>query len=188
MKKYLLIVLFLIAGLVQAQVSGKAYQDIVKHGHGGNSVSWVSEFVFVDSGATRIGPFSVDESPIGIAITRNAVWDSAGTGLNDLDSVSYHWDSTWTASDFAFLYGFETILNDSARAEFEDTDLYDFLPVVDEDGIRVTAQADSMQYTTLVPIKMAGAKYMYVEFYNSTTGALVAQTEPRTLVLFYRKY
>lgn len=192
MKKILLILglIALFVPPIQAQVAGGAYSSITSHGRGTNSTNWVREFVFTDSGATRIGPILVDQSPIGIAITRDAVWDSAGTGLADLDSVSYHWDSSWTASDFAFLFGFETMLNDSARATFVETDTYDYLPLYsnDNDTARYTVQADSMRYVELPELKMAGAKYMYIEFYDSVGDSLVPQTEPRTLVLFYRKY
>ena len=187
MKKILLI-LSLFAGYMSAQVTGQAFSGVTVHGNGANSTGWAVEHVFVDSGATRVGAFSVDQPPIGIAVTRTAIWDSAGTGLTDLDSVSYHWDSTWTASDFAFLYGYESVLNDSARALTAETDLLDYLPVFDEDGDRLVVQADSMRYVKLPPVDFAGAKYMYVEFYDSVGDSLVPQTEPRTLILFYRKY
>jgi hypothetical protein len=178
MKKILLI-LSLFAGYMSAQVTGEAFSSVTTHGGGTNSTGWVVEHVFVESGATRVGIFSVDQSPIGIAVTRDAVYDSID---------GYHWDSSWTASDFAFLYGYERVLNDSARAVFTDSDSLDFLPVFDEDGDRLVVEADSMRYIKLPPVDHAGAKYMYVEFYDSVGDSLVPQTEPRTLILFYRKY
>ena len=185
MKKILLI-LSLFAGYMSAQVTGQAFTGVTVHGGGTNTTGWAVEHVFVDSGATRIGAFSVDQSPIGIAITRDAVYDS--TLASGYAADGYHWDSSWTASDFAFLFGYERVLNDSARAVFTDSDSLDFLPVFDEDGDRIVVQADSMRYVKLPPVDFAGAKYMYVEFYDSVGDSLVPQTEPRTLILFYRKY
>ena len=180
MKKILLLALLFIGTIcLNAQVTGQTYSDITTHGRGGNSTRWVAEYVFTDSGDTRIGPFSVDQSPIGIAVTRDAVYDTID---------GYHWDSSWTASDFAFLLGAPRVLNDSARAVFTLTDSLDFWPVIDSDGDRVVSQADSMSYTVLKPIEQAGAKYMYVEFYDSDGDSLVIQRESRTLVLFYREY
>lgn len=183
MKKILLIIM-LFAGYVFGQVTGQPFSGVTTHGNGSNSTSWVAEHVFVDSGATRIGAFSVDQPPIGIGITRNAVWDSVTASTSD----DYHWDSSWTASDFAFLYGYERVLNDSARAVFTDSDSLDFLPLFDEDGDRMVVQADSMRYVKLPPAQHAGAKYMYVEFYDSVGDTLVPQGASRTLILFYRKY
>ena len=182
MKKLFLLILF--AGILHAQAFEQAYSSITKHGNGANGSQWVREFVFTDSGATRIGPVSADQSPIGIAITRNAVWDSVTATPSD----DYTWDSSWTASDFSFLFGFESVLNDSARAVFTETDTYDFLPFFETDGSRYVVQADSMSYIELPPVKMAGAKYMYIEFYDSVGDSLVPQAAPRTFVLFYRKY
>ena len=187
MKKLIVLFLFLSVSVL-AQTTGKVRTDLTAHGTESNVTDWVREFVFADSGATEIGPFSVGQPPIGVAITRDAVWDSAGAGLTNLDSVSYHWDSTWTASDFAYLLGFERILNDSSRANVASTDSIDFLPLYDEDGNRYVVQADSMRYVYLPPTKVAGAKYFYLEFYDEAGDSLVPQTEPRTLVLFYRKY
>lgn len=184
MKKLFLLILF--AGILHAQAFEQAYSSIVSHGNGANSTKWVREFVFADSGATRIGAFSCDQPPIGIAITRNAVWDSITATTSD----DYHWDSSWTASDFSFLFGFESILNDSARAVFTSTGTYDFLPYFESDSAtsRYIVQADSMRYIELPQVKMAGAKYFFVEFYDAVGDSLVPQTAPRTFVLFYRSY
>jgi len=188
MKKLLFITLLFVS-VSMAQTTGKVRGDLTSHGSGSNSTAWETEYVFAATGATYIGPFSCDEPPIGIAITRDAVYDSAGTGLTNLDSVSYHWDSTWTASDFAYSFGFLRPLNDSARTSSTLTDSIDFLPFYkDTENTRYVVQADSMRYISLPPVIMAGAKYFYLEFYDSTGDTLVAQTEPRTLMLFYRKY
>lgn len=184
MRKILAIIVLAIAGVLNAQVSGQAITDIEKYGYGGNSTKWVQETIFIDAGATRIGPFSCDQSPIGIAVTRNAVWDSITATTSD----DYHWDSSWTASDFSFLFGFERVLNDSARAVFTGTNTYDFLPFYEEDGTRYVVQADSMRYIELPPVKMAGAKYMYIEFYDSVGDSLVPQAASRTALLFFREY
>lgn len=183
MKK--IFIMFLFAGLLKAQVMGIDPSSIVSHGSGYNSTSWVQEVVLVDSGATRIGAFSADQPLIGIAITRNAVYDS--TEASGYVADGYHWDSTWTASDLAFILGYKRSINDSARTELTEIDSIDFLPLY-IDGIRYYIEADSMQYMSLLPIDMAGVKYFYIEFINSSTGAPVAQTEPRTMILFYRKY
>lgn len=186
MRKILAIIVLAIAGVLNAQVSGQAITDIDKYGYGGNSTKWVQETVFIDAGATRIGPFSCDQPPIGMAVTRNAVWDS----ITATPSDDYHWDSSWTASDFSFLFGFESVLNDSARAIFTPTNTYDFLPVYEDSATttRFTVQADSMRYILLPEIKMAGAKYMYIEFYDSVGDSLVPQAASRRLVLFFREY
>jgi hypothetical protein len=184
--KNILIILLIFAGIVNAQITGKVGTDITSQGRGANSTAWVQEVVFVDSGATYAGPFSADQPPIGVAITRDAVWDSVTSTTSD----DYHWDSTWTASDFAFLLGYKRSLNDSARTASGTTvtDSLDFLPLYNDDGTRYVVQADSMRYIKVKPTDMAGAKYFYLEFYDSAGDSLVNQTEPRTLVLFYRKY
>ena len=184
MKKLLFITL-LFTSMIMAQTTGKIRSDLTHHGSGSNSISWQQEYAFVDSGATYIGPFSCDEPPIGIAITRDAVWDSVTATTSD----DYHWDSTWTASDLAYSLGFYRPLNDSARSTITMTDSIDFLPLFkDTDTTRYVVQADSMRYVSLPPLTMAGAKYFYLEFYDATGDSLVPQTEPRTLILFYRKY
>ena len=189
MKRILFIVLLFVSMSVIAQTTGKSKADITKHGNEGNSTKWIQEYAFVDSGATSIGPFSADQPPIAIAITRDAVWDSTLAG-GRYAADGYHWDSTWTASDLGYLFGFQRPLNDSARTTITMSDSLDFLPLFKdtEATARYVVQADSMRYIVLPPVTMAGAKYFYLEFYDATGDSLVPQAEPRTILLFYREY
>ena len=182
MKKILLL-LILLAGFTYGQVTGKSQSDLTKHGRGGNSTSWIQNVVFVDSGATRVGPFVCDEPPIAVGITRNAVWDSVTATTSD----DFHWDSSWTTSSLAYLLGYKRSFNDSARTTITLTDSIDFLPLF-IDGTRYAVTADSMQMIGLTPVDMAGSKYFYLEFYDAVGDSLVPQAAPRTMVFLYRKY
>ena len=104
MKRILFLILLI--GTLSAQVTSvpmKYNSDITHPGSNTNVTSWYQQTVFIDSGNTRTKPIELSEPLVGIAITRDMVWDSVTTTRND----DYHWDSSWTASNLGFLVGMQ---------------------------------------------------------------------------------
>lgn len=196
MKRILFLILLI--GTLSAQVTSvpmKYNSDITHPGSNTNVTSWYQQTVFIDSGNTRTKPIELSEPLVGIAITRDMVWDSVTTTRND----DYHWDSSWTASNLGFLVGMQRTVRlpyDSINTTNPVTiigrtvqDTLDFMPMyAGIDSLRYVIPIDSMRYTAIIPQYFAGIKYMCIEFVDKSTGAPVAQAEKRTIVLFYRKY
>ena len=166
-----------------------------------NVSAWSQQTIYIDSGDTRTDPIAISEPLIGIAITRNMVWDSVTTSRND----DYHWDSSWTASDLGFLIGAKresrapsdtTWLTDTTfviqSIGVSQYDTLDFMPMYDDNDTsgasRYFVTADSMRYIKINPDHFLGIKYLMIEFINKISGSPIAQEAKRTLVLFYRKY
>lgn len=200
MKRILFLIICLI-GFVSAQVTSVVPKTVIKYTSDPSSMEWYQQTIFIDSGDTRTDPIILSEPLIGIAITRNMVWDSVTTTRND----DFHWDSSWTASDLGFLVGFKR----ESRSPIDtlwssDTtytvgsigttvyDTLDFMPLYDDSDTsgaqRYFVTADSMRYIKVNPSHFAGVKYLIIEFINKVSGLPVAQAEKRTIVLFYRKY
>lgn len=199
MKRILFLILLI--GTLSAQVTSvpmKNNNDITRPGSNTNVTSWYQQTVFIDSGDTRTKPIELSEPLVGIAITRDMVWDSVTTTRND----DYHWDSSWTASDLGFMVGMQRTVRlpyDSINITNPVTiigrtvqDTLDFMPLYDDTDTsgasRYFITADSMRYIKLNPAHFAGIKYLIVEFINKVSGLPIAQAGKRTIVLFYRKY
>lgn len=202
MKRILFLILLI--GTLSAQVTSvpmKYNSDITHPGSNTNVTSWYQQTVFIDSGDTQTEPIVISEPLIGIAITRNMVWDSVTTTRND----DYHWDSSWTASDLGFLVGHKresrapsdtTWLTDTTftieSIGVSQYDTLDFMPMYDDSDTsgasRYFVTVDSMRYVKINPDHFSGIKYLIIECINKTSWTAVAQEAKRTLVLFYRKY
>lgn len=197
MKRILFLIICLI-GFVSAQVTSVVPKTVIKYTSDPSNMKWYQQTIFIDSGDTRTDPIILSEPLIGIAITRNMVWDSVTTTRND----DFHWDSSWTASDLGFLVGMQRTVRlpyDSINTTnpvvisgrtLQDT--LDFMPLYDDSDTtgaqRYFVTADSMRYIKVNPAHFAGVKYLIIEFINKVSGLPVAQAEKRTIVLFYRKY
>lgn len=199
MKRILFLILLI--GTLSAQVTSvpsKNNNDITRPGSNTNVTSWYQQTVFIDSGDTRTDPIELSEPLVGIAITRDMVWDSVTTTRGN----DYHWDSSWTASDLGFLVGMKrtvrlpydsiNIANPVVITGRTVQDTLDFMPLYDDTDTsgasRYFITADSMRYVKLNPAHFAGFKYLIVEFINKISGLPIAQEEKRTIILFYRKY
>lgn len=197
MKRILFLIICLI-GFVSAQVTSVVPKTVIKYTSDPSSMEWYQQTIFIDSGDTRTDPIVLSEPLIGIAITRDMVWDSVTTSRGD----DFHWDSSWTASDLGFLVGMQRTVRlpyDSINTTnpvvisgrtLQDT--LDFMPLYDDRDTtgaqRYFVTADSMRYLKVNPSHFAGVKYLIIEFINKVSGLPVAQAEKRTIVLFYRKY
>lgn len=197
MKRILFLIICLI-GFVSAQVTSVVPKTVIKYTSDPSSMEWYQQTIFIDSGDTRTDPIILSEPLIGIAITRDMVWDSVTTSRGD----DFHWDSSWTASDLGFLVGMQRTVRlpyDSINTTnpvvisgrtLQDT--LDFMPLYDDSDTtgaqRYFVTADSMRYLKVNPSHFAGVKYLIIEFINKVSGLPVAQAEKRTIVLFYRKY
>lgn len=197
MKRILFLIICLI-GFVSAQITSVVPKTVIKYTSDPSSMEWYQQTIFIDSGDTRTDPIILSEPLIGIAITRDMVWDSVTTSRGD----DFHWDSSWTASDLGFLVGMQRTVRlpyDSINTTnpvvisgrtLQDT--LDFMPLYDDSdttGVqRYFVTADSMRYLKVNPSHFAGVKYLIIEFINKVSGLPVAQAEKRTIVLFYRKY
>lgn len=197
MKKILFLIICLI-GFVSAQITSVVPKTVIKYTSDPSSMEWYQQTIFIDSGDTRTDPIILSEPLIGIAITRDMVWDSVTTTRGD----DFHWDSSWTASDLGFLVGMQRTVRlpyDSINTTnpvvisgrtLQDT--LDFMPLYDDSDTtgaqRYFVTADSMRYLKVNPSHFAGVKYLIIEFINKVSGLPVAQAEKRTIVLFYRKY
>lgn len=197
MKKILFLIICLI-GFVSAQITSVVPKTVIKYTSDPSSMEWYQQTIFIDSGDTRTDPIILSEPLIGIAITRDMVWDSVTTTRGD----DFHWDSSWTASDLGFLVGMQRTVRlpyDSINTTnpvvisgrtLQDT--LDFMPLYDDRDTtgaqRYFVTADSMRYLKVNPSHFAGVKYLIIEFINKVSGLPVAQAEKRTIVLFYRKY
>lgn len=197
MKRILFLIICLI-GFVSAQVTSVVPKTVIKYTSDPSSMEWYQQTIFIDSGDTRTDPIILSEPLIGIAITRDMVWDSVTTSRGN----DFHWDSSWTASDLGFLVGMQRTVRlpyDSINTTnpvvisgrtLQDT--LDFMPLYDDSDTtgaqRYFVTADSMRYLKVNPSHFAGVKYLIIEFINKVSGLPVAQAEKRTIVLFYRKY
>lgn len=197
MKRILFLIICLI-GFVSAQVTSVVPKTVIKYTSDPSSMEWYQQTIFIDAGDTRTDPIVLSEPLIGIAITRDMVWDSVTTSRGD----DFHWDSSWTASDLGFLVGMQRTVrlpydainktNPVVISGRTVQDTLDFMPLYDDRDTTGTQRyfvtADSMRYLKVNPSHFAGVKYLIIEFINKVSGLPVAQAEKRTIVLFYRKY
>ena len=179
MKKllFLFFITFISAQMISVPSKNTSTNKILSAGSGTNTTTWSQQVVYVDSGASKVGVILAGEPLIGIAITSNLIWDS---------DTTHHYDTTWTTCNLGFLAGYKREYKNYSGIETS-IDTLDFLPIR-VDTLNYVLKVKGMSYIPLDPDYFLGIKYMYIQFINRSTGALVPQANKRKLVLFYRKY